>query len=305
VNESVRTYYDQPFLKQPTWRIFIPSYFWLGGLAAGSSLLAAGADAIGDAQLRRAGRLTAFAAISASAGSLVADLGRPERFHHMLRVFRPTSPMNVGSWILAGYAPAAGVAALSELSGRAPTLGRIASWSAAAFAPAVGTYTGVLVADTAVPAWHGARQTLPALFASGAAASAGGVASTVAPQSVAGRRYAVGGALAEATLSFGLHRRLEPEVARAYTTGRSRKLHRASTAASLVGALAVGLGGRSRTLTRAGGLVIAMGAAAARLSVMEAGHTSAGDAAAIVAIQRRQLERGARRTRAIGRADGG
>ena len=65
--------------------------------------------------LARPLKLGAAGAISLSLVALVHDLGRPARFLNMLRVFKPTSPMSVGVWILSAYAPAAGAAALGEL----------------------------------------------------------------------------------------------------------------------------------------------------------------------------------------------
>ena len=288
MSEGVRTYYGQSVLKQPTWKPFIPAYFYLGGLAAGSSLLAAGASATRDRRLRRVASVTALAAICGGALALVADLGRPDRFHHMLRVFRPSSPMNLGSWVLVGYGPAAGVAAFSELTGIGRPVGRVATWTAAAMAPALATYTGVLVSDTAVPAWHGARHTMPALFAASAAASAGGLAAALLPDSTAARRYAVGGALGEVVVSSQQHRRLEPDVARAYQQERARSLTRLAATASLGGALLIGIGAPRRTLARIGGLSIAIGAIAERFAVMEAGRASAADPEATIAPQRRQ-----------------
>src|SRR5207237_1975851 len=131
-------------------------YLFTGGLAAGSALLAAGADLTGRPGLRRVGRLTALGALGASTYFLVNDLGRPARFHHMLRVAKPTSPMSVGTWILAGFGPAAGLAAAAEVvPGLVPRpAGRLAGLAAAGLAPALATYTGVLIADTAVPSWH-------------------------------------------------------------------------------------------------------------------------------------------------------
>ena len=86
-----------------------PGYLFLGGLAGASSVLAAGSQLTGRGwpgwPSRRAG------AIGLSAVALVHDLGRPARFLNMLRVFKPTSPMSVGTWILSGYGPAAGAAA--------------------------------------------------------------------------------------------------------------------------------------------------------------------------------------------------
>src|SRR5437667_790379 len=167
------SYYGRPILKEPVWRWPVPAYFFTGGLAAGSSLLAAGARLSGNATLARRCSLSALGAIGASTYFLIDDLGRPERFVNMLRVVKPTSPMSMGSWLLAAYGPATGAAAASEVLGILPGVGRAAEAAAAALAPAVATYTAVVVADTAVPAWHEARRTLPFLFASGAAASAG------------------------------------------------------------------------------------------------------------------------------------
>src|SRR5664280_1940218 len=93
----------------------IPAYLFLGGLSGGSALMGAGGDLSGRPALRRAGRLGGLAAITASAGLLVHDLGRPERFLNMLRVDKPTSPMSMGTWIITAYAPGIGVAAVGEL----------------------------------------------------------------------------------------------------------------------------------------------------------------------------------------------
>jgi hypothetical protein len=288
--DEVRTYYDRPVLKEPTWKFWIPSYFFLGGLAGGSSLLAAGADAVGDTRLGRAARVTALAALSGGAAALVADLGRPERFHHMLRVVRPSSPMNVGSWVLAAYGPAVGVAALSDVSGRASGLGKTATWTAAALAPAVATYTGVLLGDTAVPAWHHARTRIPGLFAAGAAASAGGVATALVPHSAPARRLALGGAAAELEMASVLHRSLPPDVAGAYTEGRAGRLRRTAVGLSLAG-IGMCVAGRGRFLTRLGGVAIALGAATERFAVVDAGRASAADPRATIGPQRRTASR--------------
>ncbi|MEU1364359.1 NrfD/PsrC family molybdoenzyme membrane anchor subunit, partial [Micromonospora zamorensis] len=182
------SYYGRPILKAPVWKWDIAAYLFTGGLAAGSSLLAAGGQLTDRPALRRVGRVTALAAVSASAVFLVKDLGRPARFHHMLRVAKPTSPMSVGTWILTAYGPAAGVAAIAEaagvlprhgllgLVGRAlPSVGHVAGLLAAGTAPALATYTGVLLADTAVPSWHEAYPELPVIFAGSALASGAGV----------------------------------------------------------------------------------------------------------------------------------
>jgi hypothetical protein len=286
--ETDRTYYGRPVVKQMTWKGYVPAYVALGGMAAGSSLLAAGAEVTGDARLGRAAHLTAFGALSIGAGALVADLGRPARFHHMLRVFRPSSPMNLGSWVLAAYGPAVSVAALSDATSMFRPVGRAATWAAAALAPAVATYTAVLVADTAIPAWHDTVTRLPFLFASGAAASAGGLASAFVPESAPARRFALAGALASDVLAATLHRGLAPEVAPAYTTGTSARLRRVALACTAGGGALVALGGRRPALVRVGGAAIAAGALAERFSVFAAGRASAAAPEATMGPQRRR-----------------
>ena len=110
-----RSYYGRPILKKPAWNWMIAAYLFLGGLSAGSAMLGAGADLTGRPALRRVSRVGALASITGSLYFLVADLGRPERFHHMLRVAKPSSPMSMGTWILSAYGPGAGLAAMSEL----------------------------------------------------------------------------------------------------------------------------------------------------------------------------------------------
>nr|MDQ2958466.1 polysulfide reductase NrfD [Actinomycetota bacterium] len=99
------SYYGRPVVKASPWEADIPAYLFLGGLAAGSSLLAAGADLTDRPALRRVSRLAAAAAINASFAALVHDLGKPSRFLNMLRVAKVTSPMSVGTWLLTGYGP--------------------------------------------------------------------------------------------------------------------------------------------------------------------------------------------------------
>ena len=111
-----RTYYERPVLKEPVWIWAVPSYFHVGGAAGAASVLGAAAQAGGREQLSgliRNCRRMALASLVAGTGFLIMDLGRPARFLNMLRVFRPTSPMSVGSWVLAGSVPVATVSALT------------------------------------------------------------------------------------------------------------------------------------------------------------------------------------------------
>jgi hypothetical protein len=110
-----RSYYGRPVLKPPVWKHEIPAYLFTGGLAAGTAVVAAGADLTGRPALRRASWLGSFGGLLASVYFLVVDLGRPARFHHMLRVIKPTSPMSVGTWIISAFGPGCAAAALNEL----------------------------------------------------------------------------------------------------------------------------------------------------------------------------------------------
>jgi hypothetical protein len=294
-----RSYYGRPVVRPPVWRHDIPAYLFTGGLAAGSALLAAGADLTGRAAMRRAGRLTALAALGASTYFLINDLGRPARFHHMLRVVKPTSPMSMGTWILAAFGPAAGLAAVSEAApavavpglaaaGRAG--GRVAGLAAAALAPALATYTGVLLADTAMPSWHAAYPELPFVFAGSALASGAGVGLIGSPPEQAGpaRRLAVAGAALELAGAHRVETRLGL-LSEPYLTGRAGRLlrtGRALTAAGVVGAL---LGRRSRAVSAASGLALLAASVATRFGIFEGGVASGRDPKYTVVPQRAGL----------------
>src|SRR2546428_7976172 len=113
-------YYGVPLLKRPKWRWEIALYFFFEGISAGSFLLGALADLSGNRRLRELARAAydvSFLTLLPCPPLLIADLGRPERFHHMLRVFKPTSPMNLGAWTLTGFsAPVIAIAAIGLIS---------------------------------------------------------------------------------------------------------------------------------------------------------------------------------------------
>lgn len=296
-----RSYYGRAVLKPPVWEWKVPAYLFTGGLSAGSALLAAGADLTGRPALRRAGRLGALATLAASTYFLIADLGRPERFHHMLRVAKPTSPMSVGTWILVAYGPGAAVAAVSELVPgplRRTVLGRMlqrmarpAGLSAAVIAPAVAAYTAVLLSQTAVPAWHDTHPHLPFVFTGSAAASAGGLGMLLTPVREAGpaRRFAAVGATAELAASRLMEKRFGA-VHEAYTTGKAHQLRTWAeylTAAGLIGTVVAGR--RSRALSAASGLALLAGSLLQRLGIFEAGVASTKDPRYIIVPQRQRL----------------
>jgi hypothetical protein len=283
-----RTYYGRPVLKAPVWKWYVPAYFFAGGLAGASATLGLAATLAGNRRLARTALLASAAGIAASGPLLVADLGRPGRFLGMLRVAKPTSPMSVGSWVLAVFGPASALAAASDVTGRLPRLGRTAAGVAGALGPAVSTYTAVLVADTAIPAWHGAYRHLPFLFAGSAIASAGGVAMALTPvdDAAPARRLALAGALAELVAA----RAMERAVGGPYAGGRAGRLARGAEACTAAGALAALAGGRRRAFAVGAGALLAAGSLLTRFSVFRAGFESAADPAATIAPQRERVD---------------
>jgi polysulfide reductase-like protein len=283
-----RSYYGRPVLKPPVWKHEIPAYLFTGGLAAGTAVLAAGADLTGRPALRRASWLGSLGGLVASMWFLVADLGRPDRFHHMLRVFKPTSPMSVGSWVLGATSTAIGLAAARSVLGWFPRLGRAAG-ATAVLGPALSTYTAVLVADTAIPVWHEARRELPFVFASGAAMSAGSAIALVGGGAPA-RRLAVAGAAGELAATVAMERRLgwlgEP-----YRTGEAGRSACAAKTLTAAGAGLMAARGRSRAGTVAGAALLLAGAMATRWSVYKAGFQSAADPKYVVGSQRARAPR--------------
>ncbi|MFF4874873.1 NrfD/PsrC family molybdoenzyme membrane anchor subunit [Micromonospora sp. NPDC000668] len=297
------SYYGRPVLKPPVWKHDIAGYLFTGGLAAGSALIGAGAQLTGRPGLRKVGRWTALGGVAASTYLLVHDLGRPDRFHHMLRVAKLTSPMSVGTWILAAFGPLAGVAAVAELAPLlpqhgvfglarriAPPVGNVAGLAAAATAPALATYTGVLLADTAVPSWHDAYPSLPFVFAGSALAAASGVALIAAPAAETDpvRRLA----LAAAAIELGGGRQLERQglTGEPYAHGRSGRLVKAGRALLAVGTAAALLSRRNRALSVISGAALVASSVATRFGVFEAGRASARDPRYTVVPQRERLD---------------
>lgn len=288
------SYYGRPVLKEPTWKVpDVPAYLYLGGVAGVSASVAALADVTGRPALRRMGRYASVAGAAVSVVALIHDLGRPTRFLHMLRVVKPTSPLSVGSWILAPFGTLCGIAATAEVTGIAPPLGRLAGAGAGVLGPALTTYIAVLLADTAVPAWHDAHRELPFVFAGSALAAGGGAGLLAGGDVEPARRIAVVGAALELGATAVLERRLG-FVASAYTRGRPGRVLRAARAATAAGALAVAAGGmrrvrRRRLLSVVGGLLLNAGSAALRYGVFDAGIVSARDPAYTVVPQRARL----------------
>ncbi|GAA3040136.1 NrfD/PsrC family molybdoenzyme membrane anchor subunit [Streptosporangium longisporum] len=353
-----RSYYGQPVIKSPIWHEpHMPVYLYLGGTSGAASMLAAMATLTGRDRLALTARLVAAGGAAGGAAFLVAELGRPERFLNMLRVFKPTSPMSVGSWVLAvhsgltalaagsalvtprrppsgpppsrlaaalparlaavlsgtrpapspsrtaGAAGAAGVAGVAALRARLvaalpsravtllPATGDAAGLVAVLTGPLMATYTAVLVADTAVPAWHEAHRELPFLFAGSALAGAGAASMLATPLRDAGpaRAAAVLGATVETVAGAVMERRLGM-LGEPYRQGVSGRLMRAARVLTVAGALLAPVAGRGRTLTALSGLALTGGALCTRFGVLRAGKASAADPKYTVVPQRERLE---------------
>jgi formate-dependent nitrite reductase membrane component NrfD len=303
------SYYGRPVVKASPWEHDIPAYLFMGGVAAGSSLLSAGADLTDRPVLRRTGRVGALVGLTLSMLALVKDLGRPERFHHMLRVAKPTSPMSVGTWILTLYGPFAALAGTAELLPRrlrGTFMGRLLRWSArpagvaaAVVAPAVASYTAVLLTNTATPTWHDAHRHLPFVFVGSASAASGGLGLLAAPLHESGpaRRLAVGGAL----LELAVERRMERSMgitAEPLHHGHAGTLMRASKALTAAGAVGAVVGRRSRLLSAVSGAALLAGSACLRFGVFEAGQDSARDPRYTIVPQRERVAKQGR-TRSV------
>jgi formate-dependent nitrite reductase membrane component NrfD len=159
-----------PIIHAPVWTWEVPLYFWFGGMAAGSSFVALACDLAGDEHSAHIARRVALATLIPSPPLLVMDLGRPERFYNMLRIFKPRSPMSMGAWALTAFGGLASAAVGADLLGRrreAKALGA----GTALVGGYLGSYTGVLLAATAVPVWARSRLYLGPIFISTATAT--------------------------------------------------------------------------------------------------------------------------------------
>ena len=170
-------------VKAAPWEWYIPIYFWLGGISAGSWMALVTEDVAGahDRDVVRAGRYISVATLLAGTVLLIDDLGRPERFLKMLRIFRARSAMSLGSWTLAVFGLPVGAAAVLQAAedgilgdalgqrdrltrwSRGP-VGRMTHLAGLPVALFLGAYTGALLSSSSVPAWGRRRAVLPTLF---------------------------------------------------------------------------------------------------------------------------------------------
>jgi formate-dependent nitrite reductase membrane component NrfD len=289
------TYYDRPTLKEPTWIWTVPAYFFAGGAAGGAAVLAAAAqlaDRDGLAGLIRRARWIGGIGGGVGSALLIADLGRPERFFNMLRVFRPSSPMNIGSWALASAGSFTMGSAVMDVAGTPlRPLGDVLGLGAGMVALPLSTYTAVLLSNTAVPLWQQTRRSLPALFAASAVSSAASILALFPSsdrESRIVRAYGVAGRIGEIVAARAVEREAGrvPRVAKPLHEGVSGATWRASEVLN-VASLALSILPTKRRAPRiaAAAAGIASGLAV-RYAVMRAGKVSSMDPRATFQQQR-------------------
>jgi hypothetical protein len=288
------SYYDLPVINKPVWESpDIPGYFFLGGLAGAGAAVGWAAELTGRPALAKVSKVGAAAAGQLSLVALVHDLGRAGRFLNMLRVFKVTSPMSVGSWLLAGFVPAASVSAMAALADSDGPLGKLAAAGAAALGLPVATYTAALMSNTAVPAWHDGYEFAPFIFVSSAASAAAGLGLVFAPVAETYPLVPLGAAsgLAEVVLSK-VHESRLGVVKEAFHEGKAEKFLKAAERLTIAGALVTATSGRSRVRRGLGGALLMAGSAFTRFGLFEAGLNSAQDPKYTIIPQRqRRAER--------------
>jgi Polysulphide reductase, NrfD len=298
------SYHGQPVIKEPIWTWEIPSYFFTGGLAGASAGLAYLSDLRGNDVLARRAWAGAMAGIGVSPLFLISDLGRPMRFINMLRMFKVTSPMSVGSWILSVSGATTTLAAVNAFTGWFPRSARIARPAAALFGLPLSTYTAALIANTAVPVWHESYRLLPFVYGAGAAQTAAAAALMTTPleHAAPARRLAIAGALIEIGAKEAMHHQLG-DVGEPYKKGAGALFGHISRTCNLAGAALIARrGARSRAAAVTGGMLLCAGALSARWSTYKAGFQSAADPKYVVGPQRGAIQRGEREGAARRRA---
>ncbi|MGH7716708.1 MAG: NrfD/PsrC family molybdoenzyme membrane anchor subunit [Vulcanimicrobiaceae bacterium] len=281
------SYYGRPIVKPHQWSPEIPVYFWIGG----TSGAAAAAGII--ARMRRQHDLARFYKRVALAGAMISpvlltsDLGVRHRFYNMFRVFKPTSPMSVGSWLLTAFSGTVATSTMAELlNWNVTAIGTEAI--AAILGPALTTYTAVLISNTATPIWHEARRELPFVFAASGVAGAGAVAVLFGPEGEAGsaRRAMVWGGIALDLTMRSMRAGLGKTISEPYRIGNAGTLQTVSTLLGVCGAGIGILGRKNRAMSCvAASLTIAAGIFE-RFAILEAGKQSATDPKYVVESQR-------------------
>ena len=289
------SYYGRPVVKPHVWTPLIPWYFWIGGTAGAAAVSAAVERAKGNDELAAVQRSVALAGAIVAPVLLIADLGVPLRFYNMLRVFKPTSPMSIGSWVLVSFSGSIAGATVCEMLGVKP-LARALEIAAAALGPALTTYTAVLIADTATPIWREARADLPFVFVASGLAGAGACGTLFASSasSRAARRMMTAGTFAMAASTRLMEKRLGRFTAEPYRKGEAGSLKRGAEFLSVAGGLMMLAGGKKTAVARIAAACVIAAGVLERFAVLSAGKESALDPKYTVEPQRKRVDERAR-----------
>jgi formate-dependent nitrite reductase membrane component NrfD len=297
IGGSDPTYYDRPMLKPSVWTLDIPFYYFTGGAAGAALTLGASLQlaARGRRDLRKLSATCHWIGIigsTAGAAFLIHDLGRPMRFLAMMRVFRPTSPMNMGVWILSGAAPTAIAAGLLiNRGGILGALGESAGYASGIFGAGLAGYTGVLVANTAIPVWQASRRWLPVLFMASSASAAASIIDVVLQDAASQRMTRLFGTLGR-VVELAAARNVEhcaatvPKVAEPFHRGKSSVWWKAGSALTLASLALSAVAPRRSKARKVAGILGAAGSLCLRLAVHYIGEASAMDPRAAFHQQR-------------------
>lgn len=294
-------YRDVPILKRPTWNHEIAAYFFFGGVSAGAALIGSLAEVFGGEEhekLARTAHYVSFATLLACPPLLIDDLGRPERFHHMLRIFKPSSPMNLGSWAILTHGAGATVTVMAMLAreGRLPVLGglfrllpeRLLAGLGIPSSFALAGYTGVLLGTTSIPVWY-TSPLLGALFMASAMSTGAAtvhltsIVAKTEDSSDSGRALTVIGLTSGATelVLLGGYVATSGQAAKPLLQGETGILLAGVTAALVVAAVldlaSLRSGHQGRGLSAFAGVATLAAGAMLRWGIVRAGKASADD----------------------------
>ncbi len=300
------TYYGRSQLKAAPFNNWVVGgYIFLAGLSGGAQILSAIADLLpggtppgsGRRTTVRRGRYIAMLAPTLGSALLLWDLHTPARFYNMFRIFRATSPMSIGTYILTAFTAFAGITTTAQFvadqaEGRtgqgagqiarlALRFARTTQVPASITGAGLATYTAALLSSTSTPLWAAAPKALSARFASASLAAAAAALSLGRRGRDAESLDRVMVAALAAELAAGLvqHRVFHERGVAAALDGAAGK---AELAASTLGTmLPIGLAGAALLARRLPGLsdaaavAVLVGSAALRISIMAAGNESA------------------------------
>jgi protein NrfD len=291
------TYHGLPTVKPSVYGSLVSSYMFIAGLAGGSQIIATVADFLDEPRLDgvvRNGRYLALAGSVVGSVLLIADLHTPKRWYNMFRIFRKTSPMSIGTYILSTFSVGSGIAASAQFLGDVQRPGfvrqtaRIAQIPAALAGAGMTTYTGALLSSTSTPLWAAAPRLLTARFATSAIATAAAALSLGEQfggdrrSSTTLARLACVATVADAALTIAVSKRYQAQGVDAALKDPKAQGRQYKLATGLAHVLPLALYGLNAASTRRSGALSAVAALGVlvggflmRSTILRAGNSSA------------------------------